>query len=131
MQRPPQVALPPQAHAGTHQEGQQRLVRIQGSLGAGGGGRVLGQLSQGPRLQQPLQARHVLTGQRPPVALSVGARAAAAPGRQVGGAGEGAAGEQEHGAGAGVGQLEGRDTGKIKDLTGRSATAAETLSRTT
>lgn len=105
MERPPEVALPPEAHAGSREEGKERLVGVERSLGPGGrgGAEAGGKLGEGPGLQQPLQARHVLGGRCPPVALLVNAgAAAAAPGQQVSGTGEGPPREEEDGAGDGV-----------------------------
>lgn len=77
---------------------------------AGPQSQTLRRLGQVPGLEQPLQAGDVLGRRRPPVALLVNARAAAAaaPGQQVGGTGEGAVGEEEDGAGDAVQQLQGR-----------------------
>ncbi len=105
MESPSEVALPPQAHARPHEEGQQGLIGVKWSLRSRGGSEALGKLSQGPSFQQPLQAGHVLRGRRPPVALLVNARAAAAPGKQVSRTGEGASREEEDWAGDGVSQL--------------------------
>lgn len=82
MQRPPVVTLPPQAHAGPHEEGQQGLVGVRLGLG--------GDLAEGAGLQQSLQPGDVFGGRRPAVALAVNARnaaacAAPAPREQVGG----------------------------------------------
>lgn len=95
MERPPEVAFPPQTHAGSHEEGQERLVGVKWSLRSRGRSQTLWKLSQGPSFQQPLQARYVLRGRRPPVAFFVNARTAAAPWKQVGGTGEGAPREEE------------------------------------
>lgn len=72
--------------------------------GGRGGAEAGGKLGEGPGFQQPLQARHVLRGRRPPVALLVnaGAAAAAAPRQQVGRTGEGPPREEEDGAGDAV-----------------------------
>lgn len=101
MERPTQVALPPQAHAGHQEEGQQGLVGVCGSLRSTRGG-------ERPRLQQPLQTGHVLRRRRPPVALLVNARSTAPPWRQVSRTGEGPPGEQEDRAGGGVSRLRSR-----------------------
>ncbi|TNN37141.1 hypothetical protein EYF80_052685 [Liparis tanakae] len=101
------------AHAGPREERQQGLVGVERPLRSSGGGGSLGELGQGPGLQQPLQARHVLGGRRPPVALLVNARtaaAAAAPRQQVSGTGEDAPREEEDGAGGGVARLVGGNT---------------------
>lgn len=71
-----------------------------------GGGRALGDVGQGPGLQQPLQAGHALGGRRPPVALLVNARSATPPRREVGRTGEAASRQQEDGSRDGVSQLE-------------------------
>lgn len=113
MERPPEVALPPETHAGSRQEGEERLVRVVSSLrpGGGGGAEAGGKLGEGPGFQQPLQARHVLGGRCPPVALLVNAGAAAAPpGQQVGRTGERPPREEEDGAEDGV-RLDGGERG--------------------
>lgn len=97
MQRPPQVALPPQAHAGSHEEGNQSFVRVKLPLTAGSQGKTMWSLCEVPGLEQPLQAGHALGRRYPPVALLGNSRAAAAaaPGQQVGRTGEGTMREQE------------------------------------
>lgn len=105
VQRPPEVALPPEAHAGSREEREQRLVGVLGSCGPGGkGSEAGGKLGEGQGFQQPLQARHVLRGRCPPVALLVNGRASAAatPRQQVGRTGEGPPREEKDGAGDAV-----------------------------
>lgn len=114
MQRPPVVTLPPKAHAGPHEEGQQGLVGVRLGLG--------GDLAEGAGLQQSLQPGDVFGGRRPAVALAVNARnaaacAAPAPREQVGGTWEDAPGEEEHGAGGAVTRLWGGEERRGQGLT--------------
>lgn len=61
MKSPAEVAVPPHTYAGPQEQGQQRLVGVQGPLETGcGGGVALRELCEGPGLQKPLQARQVL-----------------------------------------------------------------------
>lgn len=100
MERPPQVALLPQPHAGPNEEGQQWLVGVQRPLRTEVSSQTLRNLGDGQCLQQSLQTRHILRGRRPPVALPVNARAAAAaPGQEVGRAGKDAPGQEKDRAG--------------------------------
>ena len=70
MKCPSEVAVSPLPNTGSEEQGQQGLKWVQGP-GGDGAGETVGELCEGPSLQQPLQARQVLRGGCPSVALPV------------------------------------------------------------